>query len=47
MHAMKEARVVWIVAMIAMTNNFMAGMVLFRDSFKDLSIRCNIAALFK
>jgi hypothetical protein len=47
MHAMKEIRVAWIVAMIVMTSNFMAGMELFRGSFKGLSTRCNIAGQFK
>ena len=47
MHAMKGARVAWIVVMIVMISNFMAGMELFRDSFKGLSTRCNIAGLFK
>lgn len=43
MLAMKEARVVWIV--IAMINNYMAGMELFRDSFNDLSTMCSIVGL--
>jgi hypothetical protein len=47
MHAMKGVRVAWIVVMIVMISNFMAGMELFRDSFKGLSTRCNIAGLFK
>lgn len=47
MRAMKEIRVVWTVVMIVMINSFMAGMELFRDSFNDRSIRCNIAELFK
>lgn len=45
-HVMKKVRVAWIV-MIVMINNFMAGMELSRDSFKGLSIRCNIVGLFK
>lgn len=44
---MKRVRVTWTVAMIVMISNFMAGMELFRDSFKGLNIRCSIVGLFK
>lgn len=47
MHAMKGVRVAWILVVIVMISNFMAGMELFRDGFKGLSTRCNIAGLFK
>ena len=47
MHATKEVRVVLIVRMNAMTSNSMDGMVLFRDSFKDLNTKCNTVSLFE
>lgn len=47
MHATKKVRVVWIVVMIVMINNFMAGTELFKDSFNGPCIKCNIAGLFK
>lgn len=43
MLAMKEARAVWIV--IAMINNYMAGMEPYKDNFNDLSTMCSIVGL--
>lgn len=43
MHAMKEARAVWIV--IAMISNYMAGMELYGDNFNGLSTICSIVGL--
>ena len=47
MHARKEVKVASIVLMNAMTNIYMDGVVLFRDSFKDLNTKCNTVGLFE
>lgn len=47
MLVMKKVRAAWTVVMIIMISNSMAGMELFRDSFKGLNIRCSIVGLFK
>lgn len=47
MHALIKVRVAWIVMMMFTTNKLMAGMELFIDGFRGLSITCNIAELFK
>lgn len=44
---MKEIRVAWIVVMIFMISNSMAGMDLLKDSFRGLYIKCSIIGLFK
>ena len=47
MQATKKARIVLIAVVIVMTNNSMVGMDLCRDSFKGLSIKCNMSGLCK
>lgn len=47
MHATKEVKVASIVLMNAMTSISMDGVVLFRDSFKDLNTKCNTVGLFE
>lgn len=47
MQDMKKERIVLIAMVIVMKNNSMVGMELCRDSFKGLSIKCNMAGLCK
>lgn len=47
MHAMKGVRAALRLVMIVTRNNFMGGMVLFKDRFKGHSIMCSIVGLLK
>lgn len=47
MLAMKKVRVAWTAAMSVMISSYMAGMELFKDSFKGPSIKCSIVGQYE